>query len=160
MKRKDKPLIELIQSVRLDGQSPEFTENVISFLKEEAAPVEEMNVILKHYLKRNVLPEVCDDFSTKTMDALENRLQAPDFEPLVSKKTRTVVIILFAVGYSFLLLDELFLNLLYVADISLLSATWLIEVLNIPTIVWISVFSLTILLLLDLNVKGKKNLVP
>lgn len=160
MKRKDERLIEWIKSVPLDSPGSEFTANVMTFLEEEAILEEEMNVILGKYSKRDVLPKVRDGFSTKTMEALEDRLKVQVFEPLVPKKTGTVFVSLFVVGYIFLLLDALVLNTLYVSDESLFRLAWFKEALRIPTIVWISIFSLTVLLLLDLNFKRKENLTP
>lgn len=160
MKGKEESLIKLIQSARLEGPSPEFTENVIAFLKEEVSRVEDMNGILEHHLKGAVLPKVREDFSTKTMAALENRVQPPVFEPLIFKRTRTVLLVSFILGYGFLLLDELFLNVLYVSDESFFQFKWFTGAPNIHNTVWIGVFALMILLLLDAKLKRKKSFVP
>lgn len=153
MKQKDQLLIELIKSVKLDNPSPEFTDTIITFLEEESSLDEQMDVILGFDQKMDLLPSVPDNFSSKTMEVLEERLNQPVFEPLISKKIKTVLMVGFILVYTFLLLDEFFLNALYLSGESLFRIEWFEEVSRIPSIFWISFFSLVILLSLDLASK-------
>lgn len=152
MKQKDKLLIELIKSVKLDSPSSGFTKNVMGFLEEESQLVEEMDMILG---KSDLLPVVSNDFSTKTMKVLEERLKKPVFQPLLTKKTRMILMCALVMGYTFLLFDHFFLKTLYVSNKSLFKVNWFEAISRIPTIFWISIFSFLILLLLDSNLKKK-----
>lgn len=159
MKPKDKLLIKLIQAVALESPSAGFSDNVMAFLQEESSLEEEMDTLLARNLNKDLLPPVPYNFSTETMEILGERFKKPVFEPLLSRKTRIILICLFVLGYTLLLLDAVFLNMLYISNTSLFKVDWLREVSRIPTIFWISTFSLMILLLWDYNFKSKPSMV-
>ena len=159
MKQKDKLLIKLIQSVALENPSAGFTDNVMAFLQEESSLEEEMDTLLARNLNKDLLPPVPHNFSTDTMEILGERFKKPVFEPLLSRKTRRILICLFVLGYTLLFLDAVFFNTLYISNASVFKVDWLKEVSKIPSIFWISIFSLTILLLLDYNFRSRRNMV-
>jgi len=153
MKRKDKLLIRLIKTVSLGKPKSDFTENVIAFLKEENTALEDCDWIYGNELKRASLPSLPNDFSAKTMLAIEDAIKPPVFKPLLSKKTSVILISAFSIGYFFVLFDAFFLKIFYLTDKTHFKMEWFQEILNISPVLWISILAVTILLLLDLNIK-------
>ncbi|MBW1296409.1 hypothetical protein [Aquimarina litoralis] len=156
MKRKDELLIKFIKSVQLDTPSPDFTENVITFLSEESTLDEKIEIISEKNLGRNLLPLAPSDFSIKTMREIQDRAKKPALQPIVSLKTMAISILI--IGYLFLVIDALFFNVLYLSDESFFNVEWFQALYNIPKVFWISMMVLTILILLDSIIKKNMSL--
>jgi len=158
MKQKNELLIQLIKTVQLDKPKSDFTENVIDFLKEENKLLVGKDLIYDYQLKKDLLPSLSNDFSTKTMFAIEDATKPPNFKPLLSKKTNTILISVFTAGYFFLLFDAFFLKIFYLTDKTFFKMERLQELLTLSPVFWISILSLTILLLLDSHIKKSLSL--
>lgn len=156
MGQKDKLLIQRIKRIQLDKPSHDFTENVMDYLKEGQTLLKEKDLMYRYNLKKEILPDVPDDFSTKTMEALANSTKKPVFEPLLSKRANAIFISTILIIYIFLLLDGLFFNTIHVSSKTLFKVTWFQDLLTVPPIFWVSIVTLAGLLLIDSVIRKKK----
>ncbi len=156
MKQKDKLLIQLIKSVPSDKPSPDFTENVMDYLKEGQTLLKENDFIHQYNFKKEILHDVSVDFTHKTMKALRDKVEKPTLEPLSSTKANTVLISIMSIIYICLLLDGLFFNTIQVSEKTWLKIAWFQDLFIIPPVFWVSVVTLAALLFMDSLIKKIK----
>jgi predicted transcriptional regulator len=154
MYSKKKLLIEFIKKVELNQPASDFTENVLSFIINEALIENKEDVTLKNILQKNVIISPSEGFTDIVVSMTKERKSKTSFRPLISKNTLITIItsiIILALFFEFNR-DE--------AATALGSSFFYLKILNIiqqtPPLLSMSIMSISLLLLLD-SILFKKN---
>ena len=155
MRKKDKLLIELIKTVKLNTPRIDFTENLMNYLKEEEQFLNDKNSVLYQRLDKNNISSLPEEFVSHTMSALENKKTASIYKPLIPRKTGIVIAVLFIACYFFIASTENTSQMIHPIGKSLILLEWLQEVLVVLPMLSMSMFVIALLVFIDFFVKQK-----
>ncbi len=157
-------IIKLIQIVDLDKPSVNFSDKVIAEVSIIAEDEMLNDIQLVSLLKKNSLEIPNPDFTKKIMNKVITNT-VTYYQPLISKKAWNVIIIFFVSFIIYLLLSEpskAYKNS-YISEFSIVYNNLitslgdsLIQNIQIPSILIVSILCLSILLLLDATIRAKK----
>lgn len=156
MKKEDEILAQILKAVKLDTPSPDFTENLLDYLKMEEQLLSDKESILHQKLDRNLIPSISDDFTSNVITALEDIKSTSVFRPLISRKSWVVIFSIIILVSLFFLHREASLEVFSISERTLDQITWFKELFAIPPVLSISFLCLSSLLLLDSFLRKEK----
>ena len=155
-KKEEHKIKKLIQSIELDTPSKNFTEKVMSKINYATSDEPVKDPVLTSLLKKNVLEVPSVDFAARVMSQIQSD-GITEYKPIISKKIWGVLSFLFASSVVFVLFTgSTSSNSLYVSKYSAVLGkivksigNAIAESAQIPSILMVSTFCLSTLLLLD-----------
>ena len=155
-KKEEHKIKKLIQSIELDTPSKNFTEKVMSKINYATSDEAVKDPVLTSLLKKNVLEVPSVDFAARVMSQIQSD-GITEYKPIISKKIWGVLSFLFASSVVFVLFTgSTSSNSLYVSKYSAVLGkivksigNAIAESAQIPSILMVSTFCLSTLLLLD-----------
>ena len=155
-KKEEHNIKKLIQSIELDTPSKNFTEKVMSKINYGTSDEALKDPVLTSMLKKNVLEVPSVNFTTRVMSQIQSD-GITEYKPIISKKIWSVLSLLFVGSVIFVLLSgSTSSNSSYVSKYSALLekivksfGNAIAESAQIPSILMVSTFCLSTLLLLD-----------
>ena len=163
-KKEEHKIKKLIQSIELDKPSENFTEKVMSKINyatsDEALKDPTLTTMLKHYGQE--FPSI--NFADRVMAQVHKDV-AVEYKPIISKKVWSVIFSLFTSFIVYVLIAEpASTNNPYISRYSTLLEKFildfgivLVESTQIPSILTVSIFCLSTLLLLDYFFRKRKH---
>ena len=155
-KKEEHKIKKLIQSIELDTPSKNFTEKVMSKINYATSDEAVKDPVLTSLLKKNVLEVPSVDFAARVMSQIQSD-GITEYKPIISKKIWSVLLLLFVGSVVFVLFTgSTSSNSLYVSKYSAVLGkivksigNAIAESAQIPSILMVSTFCLSTLLLLD-----------
>ncbi len=154
---------KLLQSINLDSPSSNFTDKVMAKVNIVPDDIILKDVILTSLLKKNGLEVPSSDFSNKIMTKVSTN-SITDYKPIISKKSWSVIFLFLVSFIIYILLTKpttiqnngyafkLSMTLNNLIDLG----NSLIQNIQIPSILIISVLCFSVLLLIDAELRVKK----
>ncbi len=155
---------KLIQNIDLDTPSVNFTDKVMTKVNSIPDELILKDVILTSLLKENSLEVPNPYFSTNIMNKVNANFVA-DYKPIISKKSWNIIFLFFTgfIGYILLSKPTISNQNKYVSEFStffnnLISdlGNSLVQNIEIPSILIVSILCLSLLLLLDAALRTKR----
>lgn len=155
---------KLLESIDLDLPSIDFTDKVMAKVNIVPDEVILKDRVLASLLKKNSLEVTNPDFSTKIMAKVSANFVA-DYKPIISKKSWNIIFLFFTsfIIYVFFAKPTITQNNSYISKFSMISnnlitdlGNSLMQHIQIPSILIVSILCLSVLLLIDTALRSKK----